>query len=204
MTAIRTAAERLADLLTAARAGEPVTPEELATARSEADAETEITHLRQTGEAERERERAERQRIADKAAAAATARDELPAARDNLRAHYDALAVLLADLTTAHQHYEDTIKRQVKALTDAGHVGITSYRREWEIADLPDYDATIVPNADGNTVKLDGVHYRSGDAGLGIVWTAMRAGHYPSIDRWKRSGDTRPLDPPLPELGNNQ
>ncbi|WP_016691797.1 hypothetical protein [Rhodococcus rhodochrous] len=204
MTAIRTAAERLTELLAAARAGEPVAPEELATARSEADAEAEINHLRETGEAERERDRAERQRIADKAAAAATARDELPAARNNLRAHYDALAVLLADLTAAHQHYDDTIKRQVKALTDAGHVGITSYRREWEIPDLPDYDATIVPNTDGNTVKLDGVHYRAVNPGLGIVWAATRAGHYSSIDRWKRSGDTRPLDPPLPELGNDQ
>lgn len=200
MTAITTAAERLTELLAAARAGKPVTPEELATARSEADAEAEINALRETGEAERERERAERQRIAEKAEAAALARDELPAARENLHAHYDALEILLADLTEAHKHYDDTIRRHVNALTKAGHVGITSYRREWDIADMPDYDPKIVPNTDSTSVQLDGINYRTTNAGLGIVWTALKAGHYSTIDRWKRSGDTRPLEPPLPEM----
>nr|WP_012477544.1 hypothetical protein [Rhodococcus aetherivorans]ABG29060.1 hypothetical protein [Rhodococcus aetherivorans I24] len=200
MSAIKTAAERLADLLAAARAGKPVTPEELATARAEDAAETEINTLRETGKAERAKERAERQRLADKATAATTARDELPAARANLLAHYEALAVILGDLTEAHQHYDDTVKRHVNALTTAGYVGITPYRREWQIADLPDYDATIVPNTDDTSITLDRVCYRAGNAGLGIVWSAMRAGHHQAIDRWKRNGDTRPIPAPLPEL----
>lgn len=200
MTAIKTAAERLADLLAAARAGEPVTPEDLAKASAEASAEEEIGRLRATGEAERERDRAERQRAAEKAEAAATARDELPAARENLRAHYDALAVLLADLTAAHQHYDETIKRHIKALTSTGHVGVSYALREWQLSEHADFDPAIVPNTDDHTIKLDGVHYRSGTAGLGIVWAAMRAGHYQVIDQWKRSRDTYPLRPPLPEL----
>ncbi|MGX4711099.1 hypothetical protein [Rhodococcus ruber] len=200
MTALTAAAEKLTELLAKARAGEPVTPEQLATARSEADAEAEINSIRATREQEQARERAERQRIADKAAAAAAARDELPAARERLQAAYQALHVILKDVTDAHRDYDETIRHHVKALTDTGHVGISYGINSWELADQPGFDPAIVPNSTNDTIDLDGVRYAAIKAGLGIVWAAMKAGHHTEIDGWKRSGNTSPLDPPLPEM----
>lgn len=195
---------RYTDLLDAARRGEKVTAEQLAEAAALADAQDEITQLKEAGEAERAREAAERQRLADQATAAAAARDDLPANLDRLRAAYAALDVILAEITDAHAEREQLVRHHSTALAEAGFATIGRDADEpFYLRNLPHYDEQIVPNTRDCSVLLDGVRYAATSPARGILWAAVRAGHHKEIEAWKRSGST-PLTAPLPELDTDQ
>ncbi|QSE72194.1 hypothetical protein [Rhodococcus sp. PSBB049] len=166
MTALTAAAERLTALLAAARAGQPVTPEELAQASAEASAEQEINTLIETGKAERAKEKAERQRLADQATALATAREVIREALDRAHIAWDALDQLKAEAEAANAQYNDAIATAYNALKDSGIPGIQVSGGSWRIDDyereVPGFDARNHWDRYGSRgahVVLDGTQY---------------------------------------------